>query len=285
MKKRNNYLEAYSIRIVLFAILFTITVNCLSQDTIKISYIGNMGVLIGNNQRSVLIDGFHKEYKPQYLFPPDSLVTKMISGSHENFTPIDVAMATHHHRDHFDPSYFYSFLNSNKSSIAILSPQIKELLQKEAKKRKGDLSEQLKTTDHNGTTHTFEHNGIEIKSFQIDHTNPSRHRLVENTAYIVKIDEISVLHVGDSNWDVAEKHLKANHNLLKDLDVAILPYWMLLEGKSAELVDRLMAPRNIIATHIPPNFDKSHQRSISESFENVQFFTEIGQAVEVYDIK
>ena len=250
-----------------------------------ISYIGNMGVLIGNDRQAVLIDGFHKEYGSEYLFPSDSVIKKIIGGEYDEFATIDIAIATHQHKDHFDPSYFHSFLDFNKSSVAIISPQIKEVLNTEIEEQKSDLQKRIKTPGYDGKVYDFNHEGIEIKAFQCDHANPSRHKAIENTAYIINIKGVSVLHVGDSNWDVVEKHLISHHELLKHLDVAILPYWMLLDEKSIELVERLINPENLIATHIPPNFEEGQKKSISKNFQNVMFFTKIGHAIEVQDIR
>ncbi len=285
MKRNNHFLKISYRRTLLFALVYGVAISCFSQDKVTISYVGNMGVLIGNDKQAVLIDGFHKEYGQQYLFPPDSLIKKIISGEYDEFGTIDIAIATHQHKDHFDPVYFHSFLDFNKSSIAILSPQINEILNVEIKKQKVDLHEQIKTPDYDGKVHTFHHEGIEIKAFQCDHVNPARHKSIENTAYVINVKGVSILHVGDTNWDVVEKHLIEHKELLRHLDVAILPYWMLLEEKSIELVERLINPRTIYATHIPPNIEEVQKKGISENFQNVVLFTKIGQAMEIRDIR
>lgn len=285
MRKNNYFFKIPRKGTLLFIFSFYVAISCFSQDKLTISYLGNMGVLIGNEKQAVLIDGFHKEYGPEYLFPPDSLIKKVISGVTEEFGNIDIAIATHHHKDHFDPAYFRSFLNFNKSSIAILSPQIKEILNIDIKKPKVDWHRQIKISDYDGKAHSFHHEGIEVKSFQGDHVNPSRHRSIENTAYVINIKGVSILHVGDTNWDVVEKHLITHKELLKHLDVAILPYWMLLEEESIELFERLINSASLIATHIPPDFIESNKKSISNNFQNVMLFTKIGQAMEVLDIR
>ena len=57
-------------------------VEILNDDSLKISYIGNMGVLMENKDQTVLIDGFHKKYKPAYAYPSQGTVDAIIAGTY-----------------------------------------------------------------------------------------------------------------------------------------------------------------------------------------------------------
>jgi hypothetical protein len=40
---------------------------------LTVRYIANEGVLIASGGKQILIDGLHREYKPDYLFPPPEM--------------------------------------------------------------------------------------------------------------------------------------------------------------------------------------------------------------------
>lgn len=252
-----------------------------AQEKVTISYVGNMGVLIGNEKEVVLIDGFHKEYRPQYVFPPDSVIQKITSAEYEGYGTLDIAIATHFHQDHFDPGYFYDFLNLNTASIAILSPQIKKTIDDMGREGNAALPERIMTFGYDGKIYRFQHNGIEVRAFRCDHVSPSRHRSVENTAYIVTLNDNSILHVGDSNWEEAEQHLIEHEKSVKGVDLAVLPYWMLLGNTSKNLVERLISPGHLVATHIPPDLEDHQAEKLSKNFPGIVLFTELGQKFEL----
>ena len=284
LMKRNssNFSQALKLRILVLAIFhFAIATSC-SQDRSIITYIGNMGILVGNENNAVLIDGFHKEYRPQYVFPPEKLVKKIIQGTYKNYGNIDIALATHFHRDHFDPDYFYDFLEGNSSSLVILSPQIKKMISNLNRGNTLNLQSRISNSKYDDKADVFEHANISVIGFKCDHINPSKHGSVENTAYMIKVNGITLLHVGDSNWDVAENHLMRHKKIVKNVDVAVLPYWMLLGENSKSLVERLINPKNLIATHLPPGLAANQAKKISVNFPKVVLFTEIGQEIEIF---
>ena len=101
-----------------------------SNDTgLKVAYIGNMGVLIEHNEKTVLFDGFHKEYKPDYIFPDQTMVTDLTDGTYTDFSSVEIALFSHKHADHFDALYAQRFLKENPNGIVVGPNQIKKEIQ------------------------------------------------------------------------------------------------------------------------------------------------------------
>ena len=46
----------------------------LSSQTVSIGYLGNMGIIIGEADKSIIIDGLHESYKPHYAYPTAQMV-------------------------------------------------------------------------------------------------------------------------------------------------------------------------------------------------------------------
>lgn len=249
------------------------------QDSLKIFYIGNMGILIRYDSQQVLIDGLHKEYKKDYVFPSKGDVQKLISGNYYQNSNIDVALITHHHKDHFDASLLKEYLAKNEKSIAIGSQQVTDAIAVNSKKTKSP--DRIKEIPYDDRIHTIEHNGIKIKVFKSPHVNTVRHGSVQNMAYIVEIQEYSILHVGDTNWDTARSSFK-NQNLVNEkFDAIVLPYWMLLDKSSKNEILESITAKRIIATHIPPSLSEKDKRALLSNHSSIVLFTVQGEEIEL----
>jgi L-ascorbate metabolism protein UlaG (beta-lactamase superfamily) len=249
------------------------------SNVLSISYIGNMGVLLANNDNVVIIDGFHKKYKPEYAYPSESTVEKIINGEYQNFKKPDIALVTHHHKDHFDADYYRTFLQKNPESIVVASQQTIDLIHEGLNSDELEMSSALKQVLYNEEEYSGVHQNIEIIAFKCPHVNSARHSSVQNIAYLVSMGNYSILHLGDTNWDVAESILKKKKISDISLDVAILPYWMLLNKNSIEQVNSLLAPKRIIATHIPPDFSDTEYKNLQNKHSNITLFTELNEQI------
>lgn len=243
------------------------------RDSLKISYIGNMGVLIGCDDRHILIDALHKKYKPDYVFPSKGTVQKLINGD----SGIDIALVTHHHKDHFDAVLVSDYLKENDRSIVLGSPQVTEAIAPNSKEI--SFSNRIKEIAYDGEMHTILHDEIEIRAFKCPHVNATRHRSVQNIAYIIKIRGYSVLHVGDTNWDTARSSFKAQNVIDEKFDAVVLPYWMLLDKSSQKEVLESLTTKQIIATHIPPFLDDAEKKALLANHANIVLFDVLGKQI------
>lgn len=242
---------------------------------VQVQYIGNMGVLISGEESSVLIDGLHTEYnKEYYLFPPQNLVDSLTNSS-GNFAPIKVIAATHFHGDHLDAEQVARFLEVNKSSIFLGSSQSTGLVKEVSKK----LDDQVVTVDTDTyQKQTVKAGDLSITGFYLNHVSPGMHGSVQNVGYIIEIEGTKILHVGDSNW--FEEAFSELNLSTENIDIAIFPFWMLLDEENSSKLTDWINPKHIIATHLPPSGYQRYQNRIQSLYPDAVSFTKLHQKSE-----
>ncbi|WP_405207531.1 MBL fold metallo-hydrolase [Aquimarina sp. LLG6339-5] len=248
--------------------LVIFSVSGFSQKKISIIYTGNMGVYISNGESSVLIDGLHSKYGDDYLFPPTSLITKI----HTDLQP-DVILFTHHHGDHFSALLTNDYLNFNKKAVLFGPNQIT--------KKITPFNNRLftiATSDYK--KQTIKIKTLDITGVKINHAG-KRHVSVENVGYIIDFKSKKVLHVGDTNWmdDIdLFNHLKLVND---NIDIVILPYWMLLNNNASQLIKNHINAKQIIATHISPKIKKQELQDLKKKYPEVHFLTTLEEQIQL----
>lgn len=258
--------------IIFSLLLFSLNVSA----QLEIRYIGNMGVLISGEESSVLIDGLHTEYnKEYYLFPPQSLVDTL-TNSLGDFPPIIAIAATHYHGDHLDGEQVSTFLDINSQVLFFGSKQSTDLV-KEAGSNNNDRIITIETKTYQ--KQTVEIGDISVTGFYMNHVNPNRHGNVQNVGYLIEMEGKKILHVGDSNWfEEAFTEL----NLQKEnINVAIFPFWMLLDDKDSSNLKEWVNPKHILAIHLPPSGYEDYIKTIKTTYPKTTFLITLNQKVEI----
>lgn len=245
---------------------------------LRVSYLGNMGVWLASGEYAVIIDGLHKKYKPAYSYPTVETAKKVIAGTYEDNGAVDMALFTHYHRDHFDPAYALAFLSSNPGSLLLASSQACDMIREQAKKDGLSTSAGLREIPYDGSIQHVQRGELSVKAFKCPHVN-ARHAAVQNLAFLIDINGYSVLHVGDSHWPEATSALKNAQLLEASIDVAILPYWMLLDSSSKENLQQLIRPKWVIATHIPPDISTQQVEVLRQYHGDITLFQELNQKI------
>jgi len=247
-------------------------------DHLNISYIGNMGVLLGSGGEAVLIDGLHKVYKPAYTYPSDKTVKQIIQGSYQQYGTITMALVTHHHRDHFDPDHLLALLSANPATFVLAASQVSDKIRQKIPVKESRIQQQLQQISYDDTVDTIRNGQVEVTVFKCPHVNP-KHASVQNLAFLVNINGYKVLHVGDSHWEVAFQALQQAKLTAASIDIAVLPYWMLLDSHSKEKVDQLIRPKKLIATHVPPGLGQRERSMLYQNHNNIIVFDKLNQRI------
>ncbi len=251
----------------------------ISEKALRMSYIGNMGVLFESDTSTLLIDGLHEFYRSTYAFPDPATVAQLIEGNYPGFSSLEAVLFTHPHRDHFSATYGRDFLLQNPSGILLGPPQVVEQVKAVAS---AELGGELQAVAYDGRRAHFSKGQISINGTRCEHVNPNRHSAIQNIAYLVDLAGYSILHIGDTNWEQIPPAFKALGLPEKNVDVAVLPYWMLLSDDSARLINQWIAPRQLVATHLPPDYSAADQEALREGFPGLVVLVEIGARFDYY---
>ncbi len=255
-----------------FLILLCTYQFLLSQETITLTYIGNMGVLVDDGSQSVLFDGLHTKYGDDYLFPSETLIEKVTTGTDGYIIP-KVLLFTHMHGDHFHGKITADFLTQNPESKVLGPSQVTSTM-------KGHDSNKVTVATSNYKKKGFRVNDIFIKAFKIDHGG-RKHVNTQNVGYIVALANKKVLHVGDTAWFENIQLFKRLKLKEEQIDIAILPYWMMLRGDAEAALKRNLAPKKLVLTHISPKATSEELRELQDRFPEAILLTEQEKKIKI----
>ncbi len=222
--------------------LFTLTLCSLlsaAQD-LEIHYIANEGVLIKTGDSQVIIDGLFKSTYADYESPSGQTMEAMMAKTGP-YTSVDLVLASHIHSDHFTPNEAAKVLAELPETTFYGSETIVESLLEV----NSELKDQTQSFAHS-ENQTKAFGDIRITSFPISHAGGSP----DNSGHLIEINGFKILHVGDPDYiiDPSEvAHLKET-----EIDVAILPYWMLYKENYLKANQSTLEAKTYIANHIPP---------------------------------
>jgi len=269
-------------------------------DKLEVLYLANEGFLIEAGGRRVLVDGLFGTGISGYPVVPPGIRSQLEAGVGE-WADIHVAIATHYHGDHFDPESVIRFLEANPEAVFVSTPQTVERLTRRLTERSiKEATEQSKNPGPErtallarvravlpaeGTVERIEFDGIELAVLNLHHGR--RDPPVENLGLVITIGEQSFLHFGDTEAKMEE--FEPYLDLLRDTDLALLPFWFLSSEWRARMVRDLIQPRWIVVAHMPtPEAGDSYfgrwqsydnlVRSIRSAFPEARFPARTGES-------
>jgi L-ascorbate metabolism protein UlaG (beta-lactamase superfamily) len=215
---------------------------------LTIRYIANEGVLIASAGKQILIDGLHREYKADYLFPPPEMQA-VLENARPPYEKIDFLLVSHFHLDHFHPESIGLYLKGNPRSIFASSSQAVD----EVSRNFGDYEKvrsQIRPITHEWKKSSeMDQDGVKIKFLGLRHSG-ERFKDMQNLGHLITIGGKKLLHIGDA--DMTAENFSAFNLAGEKIDVAFIPYWFLISDAGRTFVREQFNPKNIIAVHIPP---------------------------------
>lgn len=212
----------------------------LAQTSIKITYMGNMGFVITDGDKQVIIDGLHGNLNGWYQVPPTAMTD--LQAGRAPYGPSDIAMCTHAHGDHLSNAAVNSFLAANSGARFLAPPQARSGIS-------SSRAESLNTALHE--SEIFIHNEVEVEVLHAHHFDQFGNDFsgVENYMYIVNIGGMKVLHMGDVRYSA--NNLSPFDLGAKDIDIVIIPTFnTLVSAANNTLIMDQISPDHIIATHL-----------------------------------
>ena len=162
----------------------------------------------------------------------------------EPFENVVVALVSHAHLDHFQKDTAIEFLQKNPECALIASEEVAVAIRDSASKP-SVAHQAVVVWPEPGKIKNVEQSGIRIEAFRLQHAG-TRNYEVQNLGLLMHLGDQTVLHVGDA--DASAANFEPFDLAEKNIDVAILPTWLLEDRK---LVDAQIGAKIYIAAHIP----------------------------------
>ncbi len=235
------------------------------SNGVHVMYVGNEGVLLSHNGKSVLIDGLHREYGPAYLFPPPDLLSAMET-ARPPFDQVRAVLVSHVHLDHFHPESVGLHLKNNPNARLLSSAQTMLEVGRnytghaEVRERLTEVTPEWKRRSDVVV------DGIKIAVLGMKHSG-GNFWWVKNLGHIVELGGKKFFHFGDA--DMSDSNFSAFDLPSEKIDVAFVPYWFLLEENGRKLVRERIGAKTVVAVHIPPAEAAAEAEKLGKLFPGV----------------
>ena len=235
---------------------------------ITITFLGNEGVLISDGTSKVLIDGFLAEPFAIYEGLTEQ-ATAQQSRAASPFDNIGLALASHRHFDHFQPDQACRFMKASPATLFVSSPQVQVLLKDRCKPFAATNKNIRSIIPALGVSERVRRGGLSAEIFPLSH-GVGKYAVLQNYGHLVELGGMTVLHIGDAAMDSAHFIVAGLQN--RQLDVALIPYWFLVQTTGRHLVSQYMDARYKIAVHIPPKEYQEIKSILAEEMPEVIMF-------------
>lgn len=230
---------------------------------LEVRYVANEGFLVDGAGKRVLIDGLVGEISG-YVGLPEEIRGPLEEGTGE-WRGVDVAIASHHHPDHFDADSVVRFLEANPQATFVSTRQAVALVESAARDTAHLLARVRAVLPAEGEVERIEVEGIEIELLNLHHGR--RSPPVENLGIVVSVGGLRFLHFGDTEakMETFEPYL----DTLRGTDLALLPFWFLSSEWRAEMVRDEIRPRWMVVGHMPTPDAPAGRFARWRSYENL----------------
>jgi L-ascorbate metabolism protein UlaG (beta-lactamase superfamily) len=213
-----------------------------AADT-AVRYVANAGMLVTVDGHDLLIDAPIRQGIPPYptSAPEDR---RRLESAEPPYDRVEAILITHWHEDHFSAEAIAAHLSANPRATVISSPEVIDRIRVVAPRlESARLRGCLPAAGQADVTRIGD---LTVRILRIRH-NTTRRLPEQHVGFLVG-DARTVLHVGDA--DPAADNF-ALLTTLPRVDIALLPYWYVLTDDSRRFVAASIAPRRIVAMHLP----------------------------------
>ena len=212
-------------------------------EELEVVYLANEGFLLRAGDDMVLIDALFGSGLRGYGVVAAAEREKLESGA-PPYDGVDLVLASHFHRDHFNAAAVARFMAANPSAQFVSTKQAaRDLL-----KATPSLSSRTRGTyPEEGQIETLAFGNIALTLFNLHHGRQRPE--IQNLGLLVEICGATVLHIGDSEA-VAEDMRTAGLEGISP-DVALLPSWYLRPSRWMPATASVISARRIVAMHLP----------------------------------
>ncbi|MFK7984270.1 MAG: MBL fold metallo-hydrolase [Saprospiraceae bacterium] len=253
---------------------FLLVTNLFSQEEKnQITYIANEGVMIEYQGKKVLIDALHKSDIPLYQFTRNPFPYNMINGK-TPFEGVDLFLITHLHGDHFSPTYMKDFLTEHEETILIAPEQVIDTMEHTG------LATQIYSLRGTDKGLMYEMDGIKIHALPLIHSYPQKNAWIDNMAYFLDFDGLTILHAGDAEF-LPENLKRIQRVIGKRVDYILLPDWYFEDKETIAQVRNKIKAKKYIAMHVmvtePGTYERRLKKLVKDFKLDLNVFMRIGE--------
>lgn len=215
---------------------------------LTVTFLTNEGFALSSADATVLIDAFVTEPYSVYPAVPEGIYDLLVQGELD-LPPVRLALASHVHRDHFQPAAAARFLRAHRQTVFVSSPQVVDALLEAAP----DLAQEVESgriralLPEAGESESLAVAKIRVELLRLPHSS-ARFAPIQNLGHVIHLGGRSVLHVGDA--DVARENFAPYRLDERNLDLALLPVWYFFSDGGQVLVDDEIQAQHFVAAHL-----------------------------------
>ena len=218
---------------------------------LEIAFLANEGFLLTWADKQVVIDGLFGDGIAGYGAVPEALRDKVESAA-PPFEEVDLVLVSHRHADHFAPQAVAEHLEHNPEARLISSEEVVTAVRRVLGPERSAKQTVSVALDYGDPPAKREHDGIAVEMIRVSHGQGRRE--IQNLGQIVELGEWRVAHFGDMSISSSQMEEFAAYRFHeKDIDIAFVPYWYLLEERHVPMVGRLLNARTVVAMHVRPD--------------------------------
>ncbi|WP_421788125.1 hypothetical protein [Hyphobacterium sp.] len=230
-------------RLLTALLLYLVCASPVSAQDVTIRFIANEGVHISDGETGVLIDALNwNSYDGTYALPSDDARAAIIAGT-DPYDGVSALLFTHIHGDHSDPDGAAAFLMAQDMVTVAAPAQVTDAIRNGETELSDNALNRLfpleLTAQESGPwAHPLFEN---IEGAWVFHRQG-----IDNITWHVRVGEVSVLHLGDTDPRRADFSVWAG----TEFDVILYPYWFAQMPQGVAFLDSRPEAR-AIAFHIP----------------------------------
>lgn len=219
-----------------------------SNTPVEVMYVGNAGFMLTIGDKKILVDALYRDE------PIPSEVIEILELAEPPFDDVDLILATHIHRDHFEASMVLSHLEHNPRAIFVSSDDVIDELLDIADVQDRAIAIQLPRRV--GVRTVLAVQGIGVEAMFLDHGGGT-----QNLGFIVTVNGRRFFHTGDMDPETVSvadlQHLGLPE---KQIDIAFVAHFMLItEEQHAHILEGIQAsyiiPMHYQFTYPAPDYE------------------------------
>lgn len=217
-------------------------------EEVAVAFLANEGFLLRCGEQRVLIDAFVTEPYSIYGAVPEGVWEQMVAGEGP-FEQVQLALASHPHRDHFQPAAAAQFLAAHPETLFVSSPQVINVLREHLPPGSKIERQLQQVLPDPGAAEVVEHQGIQVEFLRLRHGG-ARWRDLHNLGHLIHLGGKTIVHVGDADTDPT---IYAPYGLAaRGLEIALIPAWFFSSPRGMAVIEEHLPGRHRIAAHISP---------------------------------